>query len=81
MFYAYVVKSESSDRYYIGSTKDLTQRIGQHNSGMSKSTRAHRAWRLVHSESFDTRAKAIRRETEIKSWKNRAYLESQLDLS
>ncbi|MDA0770676.1 MAG: GIY-YIG nuclease family protein, partial [Chloroflexi bacterium] len=81
MFHVYVLKSDSANRYYIGSTKDLAQRLDQHNSGISKSTRAYRPWRLVYSQAFDTRSDAVRREKEVKSWKNRAYLESQLDLA
>lgn len=65
MFYVYVIKGESSDRYYIGSTKDLALRLTQHNSGMSKSTRSRGPWLLVHSETFDTRADATRREREL----------------
>ena len=80
LFFVYVLRSEKRDRYYIGSTQDVAQRLAQHNAGMMKGTRGLRPWRLVHAEAWETRAQARQREGQIKSWKNRAYLEKTLGL-
>jgi putative endonuclease len=32
MFYCYILYSEKLDKYYIGSTGDLTRRLGEHNA-------------------------------------------------
>ncbi|MDP2918981.1 MAG: GIY-YIG nuclease family protein, partial [Dehalococcoidia bacterium] len=33
MFYVYILQSEKSGRYYIGSTGDIPTRLAQHNAG------------------------------------------------
>ena len=79
MYYVYVLQSKGTGRRYIGSTGDIAERIRQHNAGMSKSTRPHRPWTLVYTEAFETRSAAVRREAQVKSWKNRAYLDALID--
>jgi len=81
MFYVYILCSERTGRYYIGSTNDVQSRVDQHNAGASKSTKSYRPWRLVHQEEYDSLPEARKRESLIKSWKNRSYLESQLHLN
>ena len=80
MFYVYILRSERTGRYYIGSTGDVLNRVEQHNAGMSKSTKAFRPWRLIYQEKFETLTDARNRESQLKSWKSRTYLESQLRL-
>ena len=69
MYYVYILWSENWQRFYVGSTGDLADREERHNSGRSKATKGGIPWVLVHSESFATRAEAVRREREIKAWK------------
>jgi putative endonuclease len=52
----------------------LDQRVGQHNSGITKSTKNRGLWVLAHSEEFATRAEAMRRERYLKSGKGREEL-------
>jgi putative endonuclease len=66
-----VLQSESSGRYYIGQTFDLASRLAYHNANYSKSLKNREPWRLVYSETYATRAEAVRRERQIKSWKDR----------
>ena len=80
MFYVYILRSERTGRYYIGCTGDLHNRVEQHNAGMTKSTKGFRPWQLIHQEEFESLSDARRRETQLKSWKSRTYLESQLNL-
>jgi putative endonuclease len=81
MFYTYVLHSELNGRFYIGSTKDLTARLSQHNSGKTPSTRAYRPWKLVYSEPFPSSVAARQREKQIKGWKNRDYLVKSLNIT
>jgi len=81
MFYTYVLLGESSNRYYIGSTKDISRRLAQHNGGKSTSTKSYRPWKLVYSESFQTLAEARQREREIKSWKSHEYMKKTLGIN
>jgi putative endonuclease len=73
MFTVYVIRSASGIRY-IGYTEDLTKRLGQHNSGMSKYTSRDSDWRLVYKEEYHTRAEAMRREKWLKSGLGREFL-------
>ena len=54
---------------------DVVQRLGQHNAGISKSTKHWRPWELVHQEAFETRAEAMTRERFLKSGKVREELD------
>lgn len=69
MFYAYIIKSLLTGRFYIGSTSDLKKRVVRHNNGGSVYTKKYRPFELIWNESYNTRAEAVRREREIKSWK------------
>ncbi|MBT97405.1 MAG: endonuclease [Dehalococcoidia bacterium] len=81
MFYVYILRSERNGRYYIGSTGNLQNRVTQHNAGMTKSTKGFRPWQLIYQEEFHSLSEARQRESKLKSWKSRTYLESQLNLS
>ncbi|MCH7736997.1 MAG: GIY-YIG nuclease family protein [Chloroflexi bacterium] len=80
MHYIYILRSERTGRYYIGSTGDVQNRVEEHNAGRTKSTKAFRPWRLIHQEEYDSQSEARKREMQLKSWKSHSYLESQLNL-
>jgi putative endonuclease len=67
MFYIYILRSRSSQRYYVGSTQAVEKRLQEHNSGKSKSTRTGAPWGLVRTESFATRSEAVLHERKIKA--------------
>jgi len=48
----------------------LEDRIKRHNTGRSKYTKTKMPWELIYSKKFDNKISALRREKEIKSWKN-----------
>ncbi|MDP2631682.1 MAG: GIY-YIG nuclease family protein [Candidatus Uhrbacteria bacterium] len=58
MFTTYILYSKHSDRYYIGCTSNINDRIKEHNSGKSRSTKPFRPWILVYKEEFETRSEA-----------------------
>jgi len=74
MYSVYILQSINSGRYYIGHTDEITRRLTEHNSGMSKYTRRERPWKLVYTENYTTRSAAMRRELEIKSKKSKKYI-------
>jgi putative endonuclease len=80
MYYMYILWSEKSNKYYIGSTKDVAVRLAQQNAGKSASTRNYLPWKLVYTESFNTIGEARQREQQIKSWKNPKYMEKILNI-
>ncbi|MBI5762985.1 MAG: GIY-YIG nuclease family protein [Planctomycetes bacterium] len=74
MFHVYVLLSEKTGRHYTGSCEDLDDRLRRHNAGESKATRHGVPWKLIHSETFQTRSEAMVRERFLKTGKGRAEL-------
>jgi putative endonuclease len=54
----------------------LERRLIEHNSKTGHFTSTCAPWKHVHSELFDARVDALKREKEIKSKKSRKYLEN-----
>jgi putative endonuclease len=75
MWFCYILYSLKIDRYYTGYTDNLEWRLQRHNDGWGKYTKRGVPWKIVHSESFNTKEDAMRREREIKNMKSRKYLE------
>ena len=55
MYTVYIIQSEKMDRYYIGYTSNVTDRLIHHNSGATISTRPYRPWKLVYKEEYATK--------------------------
>ena len=70
MYFCYILFSKSKNRFYVGHTGDLDDRLARHNEGRSSATRHGAPWELVYSQKFESRAEAMARESEIKSWKS-----------
>jgi putative endonuclease len=66
----YILQSETTQRFYVGSTDNLLRRSEEHGRGHTPSTRGRGPWMLVYQEQFDFLADARRRELEIKRWKS-----------
>lgn len=72
MFYVDVLYSTKLNKRYVGSDDDIPTRLRQHNAGRSRFTSGSIPWTLVHSESFNTRSEARKRERFLKSGAGRA---------
>jgi len=75
MYFVYILYSEISTKYYVGSCEDIAVRLGQHNSGRNKSTKHGIPWEIKYIEQFENRVSAYNREMEIKKKKSRKYIE------
>ncbi len=75
-FFIYILKCKD-DTLYTGSTKNLNNRLSEHNSNNNgaKYTRYRRPCKLVYSEEFKIRSEAIRRELKIKKLSRQKKLE------
>ncbi len=72
MFIVYVLYSIPFDKIYIGYSSDLSNRILSHNELATKGhTLKYRPWTLAHTEEFDTKTDAIKRENYLKSTQGR----------
>jgi len=59
----------SDGSYYVGSTRDLSQRLEQHASGLGSAYTSRRLpVELVHAEEFDRVADAYLREKQVQNW-------------
>jgi putative endonuclease len=75
MFYAYILYSKIRNKYYIGSTINITERLKKHNTNHSGFTGHTGDWCIVWLENFDNLIDARLRERQIKSWKSRVMIE------
>ena len=75
MAWVYIIESEKSGRYYIGSTQDLENRLREHNDGEVVATRYLRPLALVFSQQFENTGVARKVEHKLKKMKSRRILE------
>ena len=66
-------------RLYIGSSAEPDERLGSHNAGRVRSTKAWRPWQLVFLEEYQDRATAEKRERYLKSGWGRRELAALLE--
>ncbi len=66
MYYVCMLQATSEpERFYLGSTIDLRQRLRSHNNGDNKATKSH-TWRLVYYEAYLSLKAAREREHRLK---------------
>jgi len=68
MYYVYILRT-SSDTLYIGQTNNLERRLLEHQNKSTKSAKYLKYFSslsLVYTETFATRAEAMKREIELK---------------
>jgi putative endonuclease len=74
----YVIWSGKLGKLYVGSSSNLTERVTQHNKGMSRFTSRGMPWVLRYCEDYATRELARRRELFLKSGAGRIFLKRVL---
>jgi putative endonuclease len=67
--FVYILQSLKDNKYYIGETADVKQRLLFHNNGRQRSTKNRVPFVLILLEEFNNRTEALEREKQIKSWK------------
>ena len=66
-YLVYLLFSESKNRYYIGFTSNLEERIIRHNQKSKGFTGNVNDWKVVYTESYTNKEEAYKRELQIKS--------------
>ncbi len=74
MYVVYILWSESIQKYYIGYSSDLEERIKKHNRKSRGFTNSGRPWVLVYTENCESKSLAIARERDLKSWKDKVRI-------
>jgi len=77
-YYNYVLKSLKDNKFYIGFSKDLENRIDEHKKGFVKSTKFRRPFVLVYYEVSFNQTSAIKRERYLKTTYGHRYLKSRI---
>jgi putative endonuclease len=75
MYYLYILKCKDCS-YYVGASKNLTERLKKHNKAQVKYTKSRLPVKLIYKEKYPTFKKASKREKQIKSWKKRRAIEN-----
>lgn len=80
MYYTYILRSVNYNKFYVGSTEDLKERLKDHNSGKSKFTKSYLPWKLVYYEAHLTRGLARKAEIFYKTGQGRRQIKRKLGL-
>ena len=75
MAVVYILKSVSDGRFYVGSTKDLKQRLRHHHGGFTSSTKRFGIVTLVFSQEFPSLKEARLIEKKLKKFKRKDYID------
>ena len=65
-FKVYILWSESLQKFYVGSTNNLEDRIYRHNTGQGRFTVKGMPWKLVLDINCENRKEAVQLEGKIK---------------
>ncbi len=77
MFYAYILRNYTIERYCIGYTPDLKNRIKTHLSGQVESTKSNLNYKLEWYCTFKTRGQALAFEKYLKSGSGIAFMKKR----
>ncbi len=75
MYTVYIIYSERIDKYYIGFSSNVQERLRKHNRNSKGFSSSDRPWIIVYLDVFDNKKDAMAREKQLKRWKNRERLE------
>ncbi len=79
MYSVYVLKSLKDGRTYVGCSRNLKNRINEHNSGEVQSTKGRTPFILWYKEEFINKYEAFKREKHFKTSWGRRQLRKILD--
>ncbi len=72
--YVYILKSLKNNRYYIGSTTNIDNRLKMHNNGRVQSTKNNRPYKIELLQKYKTIKEAKQIEYRIKKLKRKDYI-------
>ena len=78
MYYVYVIQSKKDKQFYTGFTRDLENRIREHNEGRVSSTKERGPFELIYYEACLNEQDDLAREKYLKSGMGKRYLRNRL---
>ncbi|MDP2696023.1 MAG: GIY-YIG nuclease family protein [bacterium] len=76
MYTIYILQSLARNYIYVGMTNNIERRLGQHQQGKAKTTKAYRPFKLIFTEERNTRQEARNREKYLKSGIGKEWIKS-----
>jgi predicted GIY-YIG superfamily endonuclease len=77
--YVYILQAiQTPERFYIGMTEDLKQRLAKHNAGEVPHTSKFKPWRIKTATAFTDRPRAAAFEKYLKTASGRAFAKKRL---
>jgi|SRR5690554_2000751 len=74
-YFVYKLYSSELDKYYVGSTENINNRLKEHLWNHKGFTSKAKDWQLKYSENFETKMEAVAREQQLKKWKSGKLIE------
>ena len=78
-YFVYILYSRQYHRTYIGQTNSLQNRLGYHNAGKVRSTKAYAPWEMIYFEEHNSRSEAMKREKWLKTSQGRKLVKRILN--
>ncbi len=81
MYIVYAIYNRSAEKFYIGQTNNLDERLRLHNEHAipgAYTARFKGTWEVIYSEKCTTRVDALHRERELKSYKGRQFVKTHI---
>jgi len=78
MYYVYVLRSLSTDKFYTGATSDLRKRFKQHQSEEVYSTKGRGPFELIYYEACLNKSDAYAREKYLKTGMGKRFLKNRI---
>lgn len=73
-YYVYILQSiNNPDKFYVGYTTNIKDRLIKHNEGGDKYTSKYKPWKIKNAISFNEKEKALAFEKYLKSHSGRAF--------
>ncbi|MFA6429190.1 MAG: GIY-YIG nuclease family protein [Patescibacteria group bacterium] len=80
MFFVYAIYNRQAKKLYIGQTENLESRIEMHNKHVfaGYTARFSGEWELIYQEIVVSRAEALKREKQLKSFRGREFVKKYI---
>ncbi|MFA7253150.1 MAG: GIY-YIG nuclease family protein [Patescibacteria group bacterium] len=81
MVIIYAIYNKSYEKFYIGQTEDLEERMAAHNDHRFPNCYTARfdgEWQLIYKEEVAARKEALIREKQLKSFRGREFIKSMI---
>ena len=78
MYYVYVIQSNKDKQFYTGFTRELQNRLREHNTGRVSSSKGRGPFELIYYEACLNEQDALAREKYLKSGMGKRYLKNRL---